>query len=387
MKILIVSSHPTHPGIEGNRRFIFNQVELFKRMGHDVYFLLVRVYKGEWVGDKQEVISLMRDYWGDHLFLYEKTWFFLKKKRLILRYRKLFNHGYLLCDDYYPNGLENVVNQLNRKYNFRSCIINYYTYSKLFLKVDIPLKALTTHDIFTFKDILTDDKNAWQATTANQEAIAMQRCPHIFALNSEEAVFFSKLSPKSKVYNVYSTYVYKQSSLVGTKNILFLSGNNIYNQNGIIWFLENIFPSIVKEFPDLKLIIGGGISKYVESLGNNTNIEICGYVDDADAFYSQGDIVINPTYQGTGLKIKTFEAIAYDKVVMAHPHSTIGIYKPDECPAFISTKATEWVEALKKIWSDKRQILYIKDANKKYINQMNEFIMKEYNRFFKSLEA
>ena len=41
-KILIVSKCPTHPVIAGNCKFIFNQVELLKRMGNDVYFLFVQ---------------------------------------------------------------------------------------------------------------------------------------------------------------------------------------------------------------------------------------------------------------------------------------------------------------------------------------------------------
>ena len=41
------------------------------------------------------------------------------------------------------------------------------------------------------------------------------------------------------------------------------------------------------------------------------NVIICGYIYDLSAFYRQGDVAINPVYLGTGIKIKTFEALSY----------------------------------------------------------------------------
>lgn len=385
MKILVVSTHPTHPTIEGNRKFILNQVELFRRMGHTVYFLLIQELNNSFFNSTEETISIMRQEWGDKLFVYKSSFFQQKIRGRIETYRKLFNNGYIKCDDYYPNRLTNFVNRINDSYRFDCCIVNYYTYSKLLDKINIPLKALTTHDVFSYKNILTGEKQVWQGTTADQEAIAMQRSPHIFALNSEESIYFSKLSPNSQIYNVYSIFTYKSSPIINNKNILFLSGNNVYNQNGLNWFLKDIFPLITEAFPEVKLIIGGGICKCIQNLKSH-NIILQGFICDEEAFYSQGDIVINPTYQGTGLKIKTFEAISYDKVTMAHPHSAKGIFSPMESPLFVSNEGKEWVDFLSKIWSDKEIIRRIKKINYNYMENMSCFIEQEYKRFFNSLK-
>lgn len=386
MKILIVSTHPTHPGIEGNRRFIYNQVELFKRLGHEVYFLLILISQDRKLSQNtHEMINQMNDYWGNHLFLYKKGWLFSKKIGLIIRLRKLFNSGYYKCDDFYPNGLETFVSRLNKKYCFECCIVNYYTYSKLLELSDFTLKALTTHDLFSYKNILTGDKYTWLGTTADQEAKAMQRSPHIFALNSTEGIYFSKLSPKSIVYDIYSIYEYKSTPIVGNKNILFLSGSNIYNRNGLSWFLNDIFPAITERFPEAKLIIGGGICQYLNHLHNNDRIEIQGFVNDPERFYGQGDIVINPTYQGTGLKIKTFEAISYDKIVLAHPHSAEGIYDPTQAPIFTSTDVEAWASYLNELWNDNKKIPALKNANMLYMENMCSYVEKEYKRFFSHL--
>jgi hypothetical protein len=97
-----------------------------------------------------------------------------------------------------------------------------------------------------------------------------------------------------------------------------------------------------------------------------------------------GDVVINPTYQGTGLKIKTFEAIAYDKVLLTHPHSMTGIYEKNNAPIFASASAEDWVSFLDTVWGNVNTIVKIKEHNKKYLCAMNGFIAKEYQRFFDS---
>ena len=66
---------------------------------------------------------------------------------------------------------------------------------------------------------------------------------------------------------------------------------------------------------------------------------------------------------------------------MVHPHSKAGVFRVNEAPLFSSDKPEEWVAFLDKIWSNKDMIRKIKDANKVYLANMNDFIIKEYKRF------
>lgn len=388
MKILVVSKCQTHPTTAGNRRFILNQVDLFRRMGHDIHFLYIEEkalttrYK-----TKQDEPSLMKPYWGDKLHVYkvcvlEKIWFSILEKII----RPLFNNGYMKVDDKYPTGLSKFVEHLDRSIHFDCVIINYYYLSKLLTKTRIPLKGLVTHDYFCYKDQLVGIKNVLSCTDAHQEALAMQRSPHIFALNTEEAILFSKLAPLNKVYNVFSTYQYTPCQKVGNKKLLFLSGPNTYNLNGLRWFVDYILPVIVKKIPEVILRIGGAICKVIPEYALNPNVELVGFVDDPVSFYGSADVVINPTYQGTGLKIKTFESISYDKVTIVHPHSMTGIFKPNDAPIFASTDANDWADYLYKVLNEEGFVEKIKDQNKKYLNEMQMFVEGEYQRFFESFQ-
>lgn len=384
MKILIVSLHPTHPSIEGNRKFILRQTELFERLGHSLHLLLVSLNNEEWADENTPSYYQIKEIWQGRLSIYRCSWFYLKKRGLIEHFRNVFNGGCICCDDYYPNDLGSFVNNLNKEHNFDCCIINYYILSKLFSQISIPLQGLVTHDHFSYKNILTGEKKVWIGTMPNQEGRALQRCKNIFALNTEEASFFKCLSPRSNIYNVFSIYNVIQTPITNNHSILFLSGNNKYNQNGLLWFIDSVFPKILKRFPDSKLVIAGGICKYLDCSYMHKNIQLLGYVNDELELYKLGDVAINPTYQGTGLKIKTFEAISYGKIVMAHPHSAIGIYKPEEAPVFTSDDPLRWVDFLVKIWDNPRRIEELKMKDEEYIEEMNNFVISEYQRFFNS---
>lgn len=384
MKILIVSKCPTHPITKGNRFWILSQAELLMKLENDVHFLFINEapLKG---GKRKDEIQEMKDYWKNHYHQYNIPLYEKLYSKVINKIRIYFYNYTWKCDDGYPHHLHKIINQLDEKYDFDCCIVNYFYLTKAFEKINIPKKALSTHDCFTFKNLEVKE-NIINRLDEKNEAKAMQRSPYIFALQEEEANFFKKLAPNSKVFTVYASYKYHEQPCCHNKNILFFSGDNAYNVNGLKWFLKQIFPHIVETFPEVKLIIGGGICKAIRNdYTNHPNIQLYGFVNNPSDFFLQGDIAINPTYQGTGLKIKTFESISYGKVVMVHPHSMKGIYQSEKAPLFASDKADDWTEYLKKIWNTNPTLVEnIKEQDKIYLEEMNKFIEHEYQLFLNS---
>ena len=380
MRILIISKCPTHPTDAGNRWWILSQAEMFMSLGHDVYFLYVSEMPLRQNPKAYfESLELTKKYWGDRYNLFTVSKLQKIKMTLIKYYRKNFCHGFYQVDDQYPYGLENIVNKLDEQIHFDVCVINYYYLSRLFDFIHIPKKAIATHDCIAYKNLKVGTPT--MCITADTEAKAMQRCPHIFALQEVEAGYFQLLSPNSEVYNLYGKYEYHPQPVVGNHNLLFLSGNNEFNQNGINWFIKDIFPFIRKIFPDAQLVVGGSICKMLSGLSDIDGVKVLGYIDSPANFYAQGDVAINPVYQGTGLKIKTFESISFDKVVMVHPHSMAGIFKKDNAPLFASTNPIEWVEYWGRIWDNVAEINNVKIRNKVYLEEMDEFVIAEYKRF------
>ena len=67
----------------------------------------------------------------------------------------------------------------------------------------------------------------------------------------------------------------------------------------------------------------------VESLStdilNLPNTNFHGYVEDVSVFYRQATVVLNPVIYGSGLKIKSIEALRYGKCLISTPVGVEGI--------------------------------------------------------------
>ena len=91
----------------------------------------------------------------------------------------------------------------------------------------------------------------------------------------------------------------------------------------------------------------------------NEIFDIIGLVDDLDDFYRRIDIAINPMVGGTGLKIKSLEALSYGKALLATEDAMVGIPSND---AYHKAKSiTEMVGSLAAL-SNARYELLLKNS-------------------------
>lgn len=374
-KILLVSTMPTHPTDAGNRAAIMSQVNILKEIGCDVHFLFVSMELVHTI-DYQALAS----YWGDHLHIFSMNILLKIKRRFMDSWRSIVCNHYWKVDDHYPWGVEKCINQLNEEVHFDACIIQYYRLSRLMPIIAISRKAIYTHDVFSYKDIRVGG-HFYETLNAHEEAKALQRCPNILAIQHNEAIYYSMLSPNSRVYTVYNSYQIHKQPLKKNKTILFLASRMFFNVVGIQWFLEKVWPLIVKDMPEVRLLIAGTVCEKI--ISRYTNVSLFGRVDNLDDFYANGDIVINPVYQGTGLKIKTFEALSYGKATIVHPHSMTGIYKADSAPLLSSKEPDEWLRIIRHLLNDPNRIEELGRKSIEYIENMNEHIREQYRNFLR----
>lgn len=97
-------------------------------------------------------------------------------------------------------------------------------------------------------------------------------------------------------------------------------GNLSYFSNieSILWFVESVFPLILRRVPETKLVIAGkNPSKEILHLRGDRNIEILPDVPDAISVVWQADVVVAPMISGAGVKVKILEALSCKKTVVA----------------------------------------------------------------------
>lgn len=373
-KILVISQIHTPPVFAGNQKCILEYCEMLKNSGAEVSFLYLQ---GVRQIDKNDLDTLKR-YWGKSLYIYQRKLFLEAPVRLFGKLRSLFTK-FNFPDEKYPFGLTSFVKKLQKEHHFDIIIINYLTLSRLFCKDLQCKKILFTHDCFTYKNERLKSDKTLINLKPDDEAKALRRCDTILSIQDNETTLFKYLYPDGDIKTVYSRFTTHQITATAPKNnILFFSGDSQLNINGITRFIEQTFPLILKKAPDTRLIIAGNICRKLKSL-HSPNISLQGRIQNVDEFYNQGNIVINPVYQGTGLKIKTLEALSYGKAVVVDPHSTEGLFKRQHIPVFVGESPDEFAAHILMLL--KNENLRTEACNNaiNYINDMNSYIQKQYN--------
>lgn len=95
------------------------------------------------------------------------------------------------------------------------------------------------------------------------------------------------------------------------------------NEEGLQWFLQSVYPHLPSSL--LIHIAGKGGDWLVEKY---PNIHYRGYVPDAQEFMAQAKVMAIPILSGSGIQIKTLDAIASGSSIVATPIALRGISDP-----------------------------------------------------------
>lgn len=91
----------------------------------------------------------------------------------------------------------------------------------------------------------------------------------------------------------------------------------IPNQQGIVWFLDKVWPLIIKKNPQIHLIIAG--KNIPEWLMNRRekNVEYRSNIPDTKELYHRYAITIVPLLAGSGIRVRIIEGMAYGKCIVS----------------------------------------------------------------------
>lgn len=100
------------------------------------------------------------------------------------------------------------------------------------------------------------------------------------------------------------------------------------NQKGIAGFLSNVWPIVVKEKPDVRLVVAGlRPPRWLKDLASS--MENCQVIDSPSAeemeiVFSESMVCVATTVGGSGIKIRVGEALKRGKAVLSTPDCAIG---------------------------------------------------------------
>ena len=133
------------------------------------------------------------------------------------------------------------------------------------------------------------------------------------------------------------------------------SMNWMPNEEGIRWFLNNVWDKVAKRNPDLQLNLAGrNMPKWLLRL-KKKNVNIVGEVPDAKEFVKNNDIAVVPLLSGSGIRIKIIESMAMGKTVVTTMVGAEGIQYSEYENIIIADSPSKMVEVICKIVKEPKE--------------------------------
>lgn len=124
------------------------------------------------------------------------------------------------------------------------------------------------------------------------------------------------------------------------------------NEEGVRWFLKEVWPLIHNELPQVKLYLAG--RKMPDDLMQlqSENVVVVGEVPDAAHFIASKQLNVVPLLAGSGIRVKIIEAMSQRKVVITTHTGAEGIRYTDGEHLLIADTPTQFVDQIKRCLSD-----------------------------------
>jgi glycosyltransferase involved in cell wall biosynthesis len=230
----------------------------------------------------------------------------------------------------YPEGLDKHIAQLATHYPWRAIIVEYlWLYRAARALPNEILKLLDTHDLqfkrveeFASRGIIFP-----LSVTREEEARIFNEFDAVIAIQSGEAALIREMCADVDVLTVGSTgaALRELPNCPVSGRVLYVGGYNGANIDGLRRFLTVIWPQVCGQQERAQLHVCGYI--YRAFLGQNfERVSFRGHLEDLEPEYSAAAVVINPCWIGTGLKIKTVDALARGKPLVTTNKGIEGLH-------------------------------------------------------------
>jgi glycosyltransferase involved in cell wall biosynthesis len=395
MKLLYHLPMPLTPVNTGAKQRILGTLKYLREKSESITVDVVGMNPyGEKVWDREQY-SFLADYCRKvHIYQGSSKWTdWLYCKAQSVWHQKFLKVQMPIDSDYYsPIGYQKFVSHLLCDGQYDSIWINYLNFSSLAMvkQASGVLKVIDIHDIscrirlacgniphlrglkFDYEEnfarevkqlkrfdyVLVNSLTELAELRPHLEADKLLLIPHLLS----EAPDIQKLPDYEMRHMKY--------------DLLFVGAAYGPNVEGMQFFLRNIFPGVVKQFPFIKLAVAGNICSVLEIPANfKENIETLGFVDYLSDLYLSSKAVICPLLNGSGTKVKLQEAMSYGVPIVTTTVGASGLELKDGFNAYVRDGADEFMNAVIQIFQVDGQAAsfshdLLKTYNKSYSNSI-----------------
>lgn len=212
------------------------------------------------------------------------------------------------------------------------------------------LTVLDTHDLMSMREyrFLSQGLPHHISLTFSQERTLLERFNAVIAIQHEEAAILestlNKAIPICCPHGCEAGQVQEELGIEFKELRLgFVGGNSDANYLAIDWFIKQVW-SVVGSLSVELHIFGAVCQRFASPPGEKVHLH--GMVEDLSKVYAQCDVMLNPMIHGGGIKIKSVEALAHGKPLIASPEGAVGIYAPQDSGVIVANDRAEFINAV-----------------------------------------
>ena len=118
------------------------------------------------------------------------------------------------------------------------------------------------------------------------------------------------------------------------------------NQEGLDWFLHEVWPKAHAQYPGLELHLAGKQMPARFQELQLPGVTVHGFVESAAAFMQQHDVMLVPLLSGGGMRIKIIEGMALGKCILSTTLGAEGIHAKDGHDILLRDTPAAWLDVL-----------------------------------------
>jgi hypothetical protein len=178
----------------------------------------------------------------------------------------------------------------------------------------------------------------------------------IIALNKRDSDGLRRTYGASNIIiipiSLFDTLKIHVDKITSTPPTFLFIGNYWYaNIHGLEWFVQNVLDNV-----DIKLQIVGTGMDILRKKFSHPKIEFLGYIPDLSSVLINADYFISPIFLGSGMKVKTCEALMFGKNIIGTKEAFEG-YEIDPLKVgAICNNKKEFIHAIENCCSEQRDI-------------------------------
>lgn len=210
------------------------------------------------------------------------------------------------------------------------------------------------------------------------EAKLFNKVDYILYITDAEREIIHSLAPNAKLQKLLfpieiNKYPFKNIAFnkleLATQSIAYIGALEwIPNQEGLKWFIKNVWVKLNHEFPYLKFYIAGknppnNLKKQLYS----KNVVFLGEILDAKEYILKHPIFVVPLFAGSGIRVKIIEQMAMGRIIVSTSKGAEGIDIENGINGFIANTADEFQNLISRILNNEYDLDLISQNARKYI--------------------